>query len=175
MGKTNPMKKSLLSLTMLVLGTAIFVACKKSNDTPSAPSNTIEATVGTTGFVSSHTLSVLFDVSTNFDLLGSEIVSGDSVGFELQFPDTLVVNKIYPATAGGLVGTNISIDYYNFHTFAIYAPDDNNPVASISITAFDSTKHTIAGTFSGHFINTSLSTDSVVITNGKFNVTYVNQ
>lgn len=77
----------------------------------------------------------------------------------------------YPITAA--VAGDVNVTYINWKTNAMYVPDFTSPVGTLTVTSMNQTNHTIAGTFSGKFF--ASSSDSVVISNGKFNITCLEQ
>jgi hypothetical protein len=160
-----------LSLATFLL---LFSSCKKSNDA-GAPANTISATLtaptSTTTFQSASTFGFYYGVSKSYWLEAAQVVGGDSLLFDINFYDTVVVNKPYLITDAASGYVNVTFIKWKSHS--IYAPDYVSPVGTLTVTSMNQTNHTVAGTFSGKFFATS--TDSLMISNGKFNITCLTQ
>ena len=168
--KTFRISRSAVVIFTLGIFLSAFAACKKSNDS-GAPANTITATLttpaGVTTYKSSSTFGFHYETSGQYWLEGQQVAGGDSLIFDFTFYDTLVVNKPYLITDAA--SGNVTATYIKWNSHAIYAPDYFSPIGTLTVTSMDKTNHTIAGTFSGKFF--ASSSDSVVISNGKFNIT----
>lgn len=162
------MKNSLLTFGALTVFTLVLTtSCKKSNN---SNGNSVTATVGTTNFQSTGTVATYS--GNQFEIAGYTIKSGDTTVTDLLFytPFSLnvpiVSNSSNPLTA---------ISYFDtqgtFGDFGGFQTGTGASFVTITVTAWDSTHKTIAGTFSGTlYVNNS--PDSVM-TKGQFNVNYL--
>src|SRR5258708_2800814 len=81
---------SAFSIFVLMAG---FSACKKSND--SIPANSASASLGTGSFQSTLTYGADISSQSTLTLMAMQIKSGDSSMIQLQFSDTIALNKAY--------------------------------------------------------------------------------
>ncbi len=165
------MKVKIFLLVFSIAGFLIFFpSCKKSND--AGPStNSISATLtapsGTTSFKStSNIFGNFYTVSQMYYLQGAQVVDGDSLTLEILFYDTLAINKPYLITQSPI--GDVHVNYIKWATNLVYVPDFFSPVGTLTVTSMNQTTHAVAGTFSGKFF--SSDTDSIVISNGEFNI-----
>jgi len=172
--KTFTIARSIAFLFALAIFLSTFASCKKSNDS-GAPANTVSATLtaptGVTTFTSASTFGYHYKASGEYWLEAAQVAKGDSLLFDFTFYDTVVVNKPYLITEAAAGDVTVTLIKWNSH--AIYAPDYFSPVGTLTVTSMNQTNHTIAGTFSGKFF--ASASDSVVISNGKFNITCLEQ
>jgi heme/copper-type cytochrome/quinol oxidase subunit 1 len=141
-------------------------ACQKANSTPPP----ITATFGSTNFQST-TYSNTYSESTGTFTINTDMTTvADSSSLLLRFQSPFQLNVPFNSdtalTTTIIYTTNKGLNNY------IAGLDDAFGHCVMTITAWDSTQHTIAGTFSGETINNSNSADSLSMTNGKFNTTY---
>ena len=148
---------------------ALFTAAGCSKSSNSSSSAGVSATVAGTAFNPSATVGFFTQSSQYWVLTGYNIKSGDTTALELDIFEPLKVN-----TPFNTINTNLSIYYYvNGSSGKTYSASPFNPSgnATMTVTSLDTAGHKIAGTFTGTLYNTS--TDSVVVTNGKFNTSYI--
>jgi hypothetical protein len=150
------------AMALLVISSAFLLAvtgCKKSNNNGSG-SGTMSASIGGTAWANNYPL-VSFYASSGgiglFDIVGLQFKGGDSTSLDLEFSSPITLNL--PVNSDTKTQLNYGV-----------LPGLGSAV--LTITAYDSTGHTIAGTFSGVLYNLSTFTDSLVVTNGKFNSTF---
>jgi len=145
---------------------AVFAACKKNNG--GASINSASAIIGSAAFQSTQTVGVDNRSNHSFELNATQLKTGDTSAIDLFFPDTVKLNKAYT-----LDNDLFYVGYVTSKGQKFYFPDYFSPIGTLTVTSIDKSAHIVAGTFSGHFL--ASSTDSVVITNGKFNISYILQ
>jgi len=154
-----------LTLITLTLW-ASLPACQKANNTPQA----ITATFGTTAFQATTYSNTYSEGSTTFTINADMTTTADSSSLLLRFQSPFQLNVPFSSdtalTTTVIYSTNQGLNNYIAGLDAAFGH------CIMTITAWDSTQHTIAGTFSGETINSSNSADSLSMTNGKFNTTY---
>lgn len=170
------MKRATL-FTLAFSGAVLFVfdSCKKSsnNGNPSGQYMTANITgnqnFSATNFVGANSIG-----GQNLDLIGFKISGTDTLAMWLSIPDTLAVGQPGPVPGGTL------ISYGTYQTIGGYPPpglswfeNDLDGPGSLTITAWDTTNHTITGTFWGTLYDNPNLTDSLVMSSGKFSMTYV--
>ncbi len=176
-------KTSYLTLAILGLVLIGMTSCKKSsnnnNNNPSGLSMSASISgnnnFSATSFYGAHSIS-----GGVLDLVGYKIANGDTTALSLAVWDTVSVGVTDSTCLWGWA------EYGAFTTAAaegIGLPwQENNAGGSgtLSITAWDTTTHMISGTFSGTLyqvtsgINNYTQEDSLMMTNGKFNISYTN-
>jgi hypothetical protein len=164
MTRTHTSAALLLGLITLALS-AFLPACQKANNTPPA----ITATFGTTAFQSTTYSNTYSESSGTFTINADMTTNTDSSSLLLSFQSLFQLNVPFNSdttlTTTAIYTVNQGLNY-------IAGLDDALGHIVITITAWDSSQHTIAGTFSGEAINGNNSADSLNMTNGKFNTTY---
>ena len=152
--------------TLLTLGAALLPACQKANNV----SYSITATFGSTNFQATTYSNTYSEGNGTFTINADMTTTADSSSLLLTFksPSQLNVpfNSDTALTTTAIYSINQGADNY------IAGLDAAIGHCIMTITAWDSTQHTIAGTFSGETINSNNSADSLSMTNGKFNLTY---
>jgi hypothetical protein len=159
-------------MALLVISSAFLLAvtgCKKSNNNGSG-SGTMSASIGGTAWANNYPL-VSFYASSGgiglFDIVGLQFKGGDSTSLDLEFSSPITLNLPVNSDTSAFLAA-----YTDTKTQLNYGVLPGLGSAVLTITAYDSTGHTIAGTFSGVLYNLSTFTDSLVVTNGKFNSTF---
>ena len=166
MTRTRSVKALLLNLITLTLGAVLLPACQKANNT----SYSLTATFGSTNFQATSYSNTYSESSSTFTINADMTTTADSSSLLLTFKSPSQLNVPFNSDTA-------------LTTTVIYSTGDgaNNYIAGLdaatghcimTITAWDSTQHTIAGTFSGETINSNNSADSLGMTNGKFSLTY---
>lgn len=144
-----------------------MASCSKSNSNPGA--TVITATINGHSWTGQNfNLDAEYISAASFFSINDSLTT-DSSYFNLEFPDSLVLNKPYDAvnTPGVdiVYGIDSKFEYYDSY----YYPGHG----TLTVTSLDKTNKKIAGTFSGTFYTGSITaSDSVIITKGNFNVTY---
>jgi hypothetical protein len=147
--------------------------CKKSNGTASnSTTATIQtsATASGTAFSSNSAGGFYYTATKSFDLASAQIKSGDSLIMELTFPDTLALNKSYPL-GGSQEGPNL--EYTDWKTQDWFATSWSEASGTMTITSLDKNSHNVQGNFNA--ILWKAGGDSIIVSNGKFNINYLVQ
>ena len=146
---------------------ALFTAtsCKKSSSSSSG--NSLSATISTSAFNPSTTQGVYSATGQIWDIAGFTGKSGDTTGIEIIFFSPITLNKAFKTDT-----TAASVDYLTSTTITgkDYDASQGNGTATLTITSLDTVGHKISGTFTG--VLYASSSDSVVVTNGKFSTSY---
>ncbi|MBN9386001.1 MAG: hypothetical protein J0H74_34915 [Chitinophagaceae bacterium] len=140
----------------------IATGCKKDNN---GGASAISATVGGTAWQSQYTTGS-YKASNHYILLtGFYGKSGDTSSIELVISDTVHINEPDPIKSS-------SVEYYTpTASYASISFFGGHGV--ITVTSWDKNAHKLAGTFSGVLHSTQYnSKDSVIVENGRFNVSY---
>ena len=103
-------------------------------------------------------------------MIYAENVSGDSVYFQVIFPDTLTINKSY-----GFNGATLALAYYSPGGGEEYSDEYGTATGTLTLTALDTTAHKVTGTFTNADIYGGLYGDTLVVTGGKFTGSYTPQ
>ena len=166
-GKTSTMRAkhpSLLVLVAITISTILSASCKKNHSNPPNPykSDTISAMVNGSAFVVTSAAAIgSHDTAFHqWNITGFKAI--DSASITLYIYDTIEVNKP--------VITKNSAVIYNSASEVGYSSNVGTHNTTITVTSLDTTNHKIEGVFSGNLF--SLNGDSVVVTNGKFDVYY---
>ena len=158
--KTNVWKKGFVCLAVTAL---IFSACKKSNDNSSV--NGIAATVQGSAWQSKATTGYY---AWSFITIDGYMFNGDdSTVFEVAVSDTATIGNTDVDFSGS------SVTYYDVKKGKTYTADGFSGHGAFKLTAWDKTKLTVAGTFSGVLYSVPDNSDSITVTNGRFNSSYV--
>jgi hypothetical protein len=167
------MKFSSNRATVLVLITSAFMlaatGCKKSSNNGGG-SGSMSATISSTAWTNNYPLVGLYSSSGSiglFEIVGLQFKGGDSTSFALEFGSPFTLNHAYSSDTSA-----ISVAYVDTKTQVGYGVVPGIGNAVLTITSYDSTGHSIGGTFSGVLYNISTFADSIIVTNGKFNSSY---
>jgi len=154
---------SLFSLLLIVVSTLLFsTSCKKSG----GGSSGISATINGSGFNPGQTQAV--DLQGGVTIAGMTVSGKDTTGIAVSFSDTITVNK-----SQDIFNSNNVIVTYLIKGVSYDSWSDHSH-GTLTVTTLDKTGKRVAGTFSGVIYNGfSNSLDSVVVTNGTFNTTYL--
>ncbi|HEY1212854.1 MAG TPA: hypothetical protein VGE93_04395 [Bryobacteraceae bacterium] len=162
---------SLLAVAAVITVSLLSTSCKKS----SSDSNNaaFSATIKGAAFNPTATVAMYTDFAGSFDIIGYYIKGTDSAAVDVTIFKPFTVGKpvttYYSGVAYYSSGTNSSFDYGD------YVGNSNS--LTITVTSLDSVNHKIAGTFSGVIWNTigGRNGDSAIISNGKFNTSFIAQ
>lgn len=140
--------------------------CKKSSNSSSSAGLT--ATVNGNGWASSiPVVGVYFAGGLDFNIEGVQLKSTDTTEFTLIFYSPITLNKTISSDTSQVV-----VAYLDGHTGAAYSGIQGGGRVLVTITSYDSAASKIGGTFSGSLWNINNNSDSLVVTNGKFNTTF---
>jgi hypothetical protein len=156
------MKKTkfrLLSLAAFAL--IIASACKKDSD--NGDSGKFSASINGTAFQPS--LAGALYAYDYITITGFQAVSNDSLVLSLDIPDTAHVNVPISFEDGRL-------SYTKSKSGDTYYSWGNGSHGSTILSSWDKTNKKIAGTFSGVVYPQYGGNDSIVVTNGQFNINY---
>jgi hypothetical protein len=165
--------RSLLTISALAATALLMtVSCKKSNS--SSSSGTISVSVHDSSFQSQAQYTAgLYSTSQNaYSLTGVVTTKTDTDAFQIVIQGPVKLNV--PVNTDSVASY---ISYFDQNvTFDWQAGGAGGGNAIYTVTNLDTTSHVISGTFSGSLydmLNTSgITVDSLVMTNGKFNLTY---
>lgn len=164
---------SMLSLSVLGIATLFFTSsCKKDNNN-SSPAAGVTATISGKSFTSALASGFYYQGVGygGFEIIGYKVTSTDSSVIYIQFDDTISVNKAIDISAyNGAANTEVVwTDESN-----LYDSWSDKSHGTLTVTTYDKTNKKLVGTFSGVLYESS-GTDSVKVTGGTFNTTYVTQ
>jgi hypothetical protein len=154
-----------LTITLLIaLSLCAFLpACKKSNSTPTAMTATIGDT--TYQFTSVANFHTLIDSIFAFNMQWRQ--SGDSSYLFLEFRGAFQLNVPIDSRTKPVI-----FEYSNYGSVNYQAGSGNfGGHMVVTVTALDTTQHSIAGTFAGTAFPIPNDNDSVAVS-GRFNATY---
>jgi hypothetical protein len=159
---------SLLSLSVIAVSTLFFAtSCKKNNNNGSSAG--VSASINGTVFTPAQTAALYYQGYGYVDVIGYKIIGTDSSAIDIQFQDTISLNRPadigYYSTSAQIVWLDKSTDYDSWN---------DKSHGTMTVTSFDKTNKKVSGTFSGVFYASS-GTDSVKVTGGTFNSAYVSQ
>ena len=97
-------------------------------------------------------------------LIGYKVAAGDTTSLEVDIPDSVQVNEPSPFAGGS------GMYYLDSKTGTFYNGDEVDGSGLVTLSSWDTTTHTLSGTFSGNLYGQN--SDSLVVTNGHFNTTY---
>jgi hypothetical protein len=167
------MKLSFNRATALVVISSAFLlavtSCKKSSNNGGG-TGTMTATVSGTAWSNSFPVVGVYASSGGaglFELIGLQFKGGDSTSFALDFASPFTLNQAFSSDTAALI-----VAYTDSKTGNSYTALTGFGTGVLTVSSYDSTGHTIAGTFSGVLYNATTGTDSIVVTNGKFNSTF---
>lgn len=170
MNHKNSSLASILVLAASLLLTA--TACKKSNSN-SASNAAFSATIHDTAWQSTYGVGVYYQSVGTMQIQGvSSKIKDDSTVLDVAFGPVQVNQPVVTGVTG------MDVAYYDQqNTFYWGAGNGQAPgTCTLVVTSFDTVNHKIAGTISGSLYNAMLGaspTDSILLTNGRFNVSYI--
>jgi hypothetical protein len=163
---------SLLSLTTMA-GLCLLVAgCSKTGDSSSNPSG-ITARIDGKPF---HAFQAAGGLYANYYQVGGVgTLNGDTVFLTVYVATPVTLNQKVSTDDNGFAEIDYVIHRNNVPYASYSAFQGQKGPAYYTVTAIDTVKHTIAGTFSGTLGENGAAADipdSVVLTNGEFDNTY---
>jgi hypothetical protein len=141
----------------------VQVGCKKSS---SGSSTGVNATLNNSGFHSQQTLATYSKSQHVFTIVGYSIGSGDTSAFELDLSN-VPLNQAVDLTSGQ------TMYYYDTKNSFSYTGDPSEGHGTVSLTSFDTVNLKVAGTFSGVLQDDFSAADSLKVSGGQFNLSYV--
>lgn len=169
--------RSTFALALSIAAASIFLAipaCKKSNSNPSAASGSTSASLNGTATQFTYTQGVELK-GIQIGVTGYNLVNSDTVYFGVYVPDSARLNVPYGITAWSNIQYWDRNHTFEYDSWLAYPMDHGN----VTLTSWDKSAKTIAGSFEG-VLYTSVglgnwANDSLVITNGKFNASYISR
>lgn len=162
------MKKTFLWLSVAFASVIILTtSCKKSSSTPS---QAVSATIGSTNFQGSAIVGVNYTTYNRMQVVASQVTSSDSLYLEIDFPDTLTVNKTYDM-GGDPFGQALA--YYIGSTQTWYSTTSEKVSGTLTLTSYDKNAKTVAGTFSLTIYGSGDT--ELEVKNGKFSSSYITE
>ena len=159
---SNAMKKANLRLLSVAVFALIAApACKKDKD--SGDSGKFSATINGTAWQPSK--ADAFYENDFITIGGRQVQLNDSLALSLDIPDTAHVNIPISFDNGKLT-------YTKSKSGAIYISWGNSSHGATILSSWDKTNKKVTGKFSGVVYSIFSASDSIVITNGQFNINY---
>jgi hypothetical protein len=165
-------KASFFSFTAIVGLSLLVIGCSKSNNSNNIPIGMTSQIAGKS-FLAYQSSAESF--GSYYTVGGLGTIGGDTVTLTVYLSAPFILNQKVSSDTS----LYAEIDYRilkNDTGYAVYSAANNyGGHAYYTVTAVDTMKHTIAGTFSGTLpitSNVGNLPDSVVIANGQFNTTY---
>lgn len=155
----------------LVLCGSAFTGCSKNNGNSASSGAVFTATVNGKDFVP--TVAGGDDVTSGnfFYIAGNQVSAADTIILSISMPDNPALNMAIPFD-----GSNTVMAYEDIKTGTVFSNNGmSSPPGSITVTSLSPPTNQIAGTFSGTLYSQSNASDSMVVTNGKFDVSYTIQ
>jgi hypothetical protein len=152
-------------LIISALAFTVTTGCKKSNNGGS--SNSVSATIGGTAFTPTTTTAWYSKDTAVYEIACYTVKPGDTSVFALAVQPPFTINKLI--TDQNTVG----LDYY--HNSKDYLGGGGAGHVNLTVTSLDSVNHKIAGNFTGTLYNVNNPNDSLLVTNGTFNTSYIIQ
>ncbi|HLX66905.1 MAG TPA: hypothetical protein VKR41_07905 [Puia sp.] len=160
------------AIAFFLISSAFLLAaagCKKSSNN-NGGSGTMSATVNGTAWANNYPVVGVYATSGSsgtFELIGLQFKSGDSTSLALDFVSPIVLNQPISTNTSSLIAA-----YTDSKSGAGYGALLGLGNATVTITSYDSTGHSIGGTFNGVLYNEATLTDSITVTNGKFSSSF---
>ncbi|TDX02410.1 hypothetical protein [Dinghuibacter silviterrae] len=148
-----------------ILLSTIPTGCKKSSNNGSG--SAVSASFSSGSFSSQQSQAFYSKSQAAFVIGGYTIVNGDTSVIELDLTSNVTLNT--PVT----FANGQSVYYYDSKGTFYFSGDVTSGHGSVTITSWDTTHTKLTGTFTGVLPSTTNASDSLVINNGQFNVTYI--
>ncbi|HXB96146.1 MAG TPA: hypothetical protein VNU70_13340 [Puia sp.] len=146
----------------------VITGCSKSANPPLPTNGTLSITAGTTNFTAAQVEAAYSSTLGFVAVLGYTIQGHDTTSVQLDFAYLPPVGVTFSSdsTETGLTYIAGSKRYDGFLGLGKVV---------MQLTAADTVEHKLSGTFSATLIDDDNSSDSLIITNGKFTSTYTAQ
>jgi hypothetical protein len=144
---------------------SVVSSCKKSNS--SSGSGALSATINSTNFQPTITTAVYEKANGFMVINGLQISGGDSINLQISIADTLKVNEVDSLSASDI--------YYSDSKSGNWYEGGGGGYqnGALKIISWDTAGRKIAGIFSGYLYHTY--SDSLKVSNGRFNISYIIQ
>jgi hypothetical protein len=154
-------------LSLVLLASMIGLSCEKSNQTSPYADFLINFTSNDTPYNTINQTGLYKPVEGTIYVTASV---DPKITIEVSWMDSIVVNKAFPLSTGASITYTDNWTVGNYGTFVANGQVGHG---TITVTWWNKTSDIVSGTFSGVLYNTtSAMPDSLVITNGAFNVNY---
>ena len=160
-------------LSICVIGAVIFMVSSCSKSGGGSSGNSVSATVNGTAWSNNFPVIAFSTPNGGFSIVGAQYKAGDSTSVDVAFVAPFVLNQPISSDTSAFILAYTDIKNGIQTGYAVLTGGFGNAVYTVN--SFDSSGHRISGTFSGVLYNISTFSDSVVITNGKFNTSYTVQ
>ncbi len=165
------MKRNYFPITTVaclsVMVVLTLAACSKSNNNSGVTTQgNLSATVGSSSFSAMSTFGFYSQSLALIGVLGYTIQSSDTTLIQLEMAYIPPVNKTFSSDSISELGLSYQAGSKHYGAFL------GQGSVVINLSTADTVLHNLAGTFSGVVYNDLNASDSVVITNGKFNTGY---
>lgn len=155
-------------LPLVLLASIIGLSCEKSNQTSPYADFLINFSCNDTAYNTINQTGLYKPVEGNIYVTAAV---DPQITIEVSWQDSIVVNKAFPLTTGASITYT---DNWTVGDYGTYVANGQVGHGTITVTWWNKTSNIVTGTFSGVLYNTtSAAPDSLVITNGAFNVNYV--
>lgn len=160
--KTLPVP-SLLMVFILAIS-VVSNSCGNKDKAPN-PTAQFSATINGASFLPFYA-NALSDNEV-FSIYGSMATATDSFQLSVSITNKATVNTTLTNN-----NDDVYIRYYNFKGYPTYSSAARTGHATLTLTTLDKTNKRLEGIFSGVLYKHAADVDSLVITNGKFNIFY---
>ncbi|MFL5746231.1 MAG: hypothetical protein ACJ751_16270 [Niastella sp.] len=160
--KTLPVPSLLIAFILAISVTSISCGNKDKDPNPTAQ---FSATINGESFLP--TYANAFHEYEVINIYGIMPKATDSFQLSVSIPDTATVNTTLTAK-----NDDVYIRYVNFKGYTTYSSAARTGHATLTLTTIDKTNKRLAGNFSGVLYKQAADVDSLVITNGQFNISY---
>ncbi|HTJ11148.1 MAG TPA: hypothetical protein VL547_03965 [Dinghuibacter sp.] len=155
------MKKLVYASVFLAL---LTTACKKSSSGSSAA---VSANLSGKTFSSAQSQAFYSQSQGLFAMVGYTIGNGDTTVLELDLSSNVTLGSAVSFTSGQ------TVYYYDTKGNISYTGDQTTGHGTVTINGWDKNNTKVTGTFTGVLLSDFNPNDSLVVTNGQFNVTYI--
>jgi len=156
-----------LTALLFLFAVTLIAGCHKNNATTNSE-GTLSATVGSSAYTANLTYGVYVNAIPGMVAIGLVPAAKDTTFLKLSLPYPLPLNLPFSTDS-----TVYTLSYYTASGSKSYDAYTGFGHGLVTISLFDTVNHKISGTFSGTLLNDyTPNSDSIVITNGKFNTAY---
>lgn len=160
--KTLPVPSLLIVFILAISVTSI--SCGNKDKDPS-PTTQFSATINGESFLP--TYANAFHEYDVINMYGIMPKATDSFQLSVSIPDTATVNTTLTTK-----NDDVYIRYINFKGYPTYSSAARAGHGTVTLTSIDKTNKKLTGSFSGVLYKHAADVDSLVVTNGQFNISY---
>ena len=152
---------------VFVTAAVLAAGCSKS----SSSSPTVTATINGKAWAANiPETGALIITSRQLVVGGIQYKNGDSSEITIIFSSAANFGQPLTSSDSSL---SVDVGYLDFKTNTAYDGGIKAGHSSITVTSYDSAAGKVSGTFNGLLYNTSGGSDSLIVTDGKFNANFV--